>query len=78
VFINKDLIDSFYLHIDNGGPRFSIYKNNQCDDCYLIRISDGYNGNSLNIMEFYQQITPDNLRKIGQMFLRAADKIEKV
>jgi len=66
------------IHVDNGGYTFKIQQGDNDKELLAphIIIEDGYYGYSSTQLSLNENVTPNTLRKIGEMFLVAANKLE--
>lgn len=67
------IIASHYTHVDNGGYTFKVVEE---DGTLSIIVEDGYYGYSSAQLRFFEDVSPENLRRISVMFSETADKIE--
>lgn len=66
--------EEIYLHVNNGGFTFSVYNNKHDDYRWpTIGVTQDHFGHSTK-MEV--MTTTESIRKIGEMFLRAAKEME--
>jgi hypothetical protein len=76
--MKKTVVGRHYQHVNNGGLTMSVIAEQHEGGEYagsVIEVSDGYFGYSTHTLTFHMA-DPETLRKIGQMFLIAASKIE--
>ncbi len=78
--IQMKILGESFIHVDNGGYGFIVQAGEKPNEICAphIVVTDGYYGYSETRLSLNEQVTPQNLRAIGTMFMEAAVALENI